>query len=117
MPLLALLFGSAWLYGMGSLVYVPIKLATMRWASQDIWGFLTRRRLTLMTLIYCAGAPVPGIVALAIAGAGGSNSGGFSDGTISVAWGLCYLFLAAATASLFSLAIRPTPNAKNALPD
>ena len=108
----ALCFLAAWLYSVCSLVYIPIKIAVMKRKSQDVWTFLSRGRLLLSAIAYLAAAPFLGFLAIAIAGGGvsGSHATGIPDSVETIAWVLCWLFLAAAAVALILAFIRPRPD-------
>ena len=113
MQAIALCYLGIWFYSIGSLVYIPFKIAGMKRKSQDVWTFLSRRRLLLSALAYLASAPFLGVVAMAIAAGGvsGSNASGVPGVVETIAWGICFVFLAAAVIALLFVFIRPRPDA------
>lgn len=113
MQLIALCFLGVWLYSVVSLVYIPIKVAAMKRNAQDVWAFLSRRRLLLLTLIYLLAAPFLGLL-VTIAGvagvSGGNVSHGIPESVETVAWALSFVFLAAAAIASVLAFNRPKPS-------
>ncbi|MGH8781295.1 hypothetical protein [Paraburkholderia sp.] len=110
MQLIALCFLGVWLYSVFSMAYLPIKVAAMKRNSQDIWAFLSRRRLLLSALAYLVAAPLLGLLVTmaSVAGAsGGNGSPGISDSVETAAWALSFVFLAAAAVALVLAFNRP----------
>jgi membrane protein implicated in regulation of membrane protease activity len=66
----------------------------------------------LSAIAYLAAAPFLGFLAIAIAGGGvsGSHATGIPDSVETIAWVLCWLFLAAAAVALILAFIRPRPD-------
>lgn len=102
-------FAGAWLYSVWSLAYFPIKVVVMKLKSQDVWTFLSRRRLALTAIAWLVAAPLPGFMVIALSGAGasGSHAVGASDSIETVAWACFALFLIAAASALAVAFIRP----------
>jgi len=93
----------SWACGALLFVYTPIKLITQE-SAHAIWTFLSYRRLIIMALIWCVGAPFPLLIAAFGALGGISGSGGMFKPTYE--YFLLYLYLAAAAVSLVLIPIR-----------
>ncbi|WP_175045196.1 hypothetical protein [Burkholderia lata] len=96
-----LLVVCAWLYSAFWLIRIPCMIIRMHRNSQDIWTFMSLGRLFLLALVYIVTAPLPLLIAFAMAGAGVSGSkAGSLEPILSVAWAALWIFLSAAAVAL-----------------
>jgi hypothetical protein len=109
---IVLVFLGAWLYGIVMLVYMPAKIIVLKCRSLDVWAYLSRGRLAAHALIYLIGAPLPWLLgeALVLGSTAGNHAAVASDAEVSVAWGLCFFYVAMATISLVLMFVRPKPH-------
>lgn len=112
----ALCVSGVWLYALATVIYFPIRVVVIKHRSEDIWDFLTRRRLVRATVAYVISAPlligIAGVVfvlsgAAKASGPGGSTSDTNVDLLLLLGWIFLGAFLAAAVVALVALFVRP----------
>jgi len=112
MQLIMLFLFGLWLYSVWSLMYIPFKIAAMKRNSQDIWTFLSGRRLLLLSMLaYLASALSQSFVVLAleVGGVSGSGRSAIPDYVGTIGLRICWVFLAAAAIALIFIFKRPRP--------
>ncbi|EMN5129300.1 hypothetical protein [Burkholderia contaminans] len=104
---LILLVVCAWLCSAFWLIRIPCVIIRMRRNSQDVWTFMSLGRLFLLALVYIVTAPLPLLIAFAMAGAGVSGSkAGSLEPILSLAWAALWIFLSAAAVALILAVFR-----------
>ena len=105
-----------WLYALATVIYFPIRIAVIKHRSEDIWGFLTCRRLVRSTVAYIISAPLlicfAGMVFVLGGAAKASGPGGYTsdsdvDLLLLLGWIFLGVFLVAAVATVLALFMRP----------
>ena len=105
-----------WLYALATVIYFPIRIVVIKHRSEDIWSFLTRRRLVRSAVAYIISAPLlisfAGMVFVLVGGAKASGPGGYTsdsdvDLLLLLGWIFLGVFLVAAAATVLALFMRP----------